>query len=113
MKKSAGLSSTCTAILALLVGIAGCQSVPVNVAAPKPPVTHDGVKSLSENGRDIYVSFMKCAMCHRPKPVYDYDPETWRDDILPRMGKKARLKPDDYIAVLAYVTSAEAQTQPE
>ena len=94
------------------VSVAGCQTVPLDIAAPKPIAAIDGVKSSAERGREVYVSFLKCGMCHRPKPVYDYDPETWKQDILPRMAKKARLKPDDYTAVQAYVTSSEAQTRP-
>lgn len=97
--------------LSLLL-FSACQTVPVDIAAPKPPTSVATEESQLERGRSIYVSFFKCGLCHRPKPVYDYDVEQWSDDILPRMAKKARLKPEDYAAVLAYVTSEQAQTQP-
>ncbi|XZE56357.1 hypothetical protein SH139x_002463 [Planctomycetaceae bacterium SH139] len=97
----------------LLAFLAGCAVVPMDIAAPKPLASHNGQKSQTEVGRGVYVSMLKCAMCHRPKPVYDYDPATWESDILPRMAKKARLKPAEYAAVLEYVTSAQAQTRPE
>lgn len=91
----------------------GCTSIPSKVAAPVPVLGHGNEQSQLEKGRSTYVSFLKCAMCHRPKPVYDYDPDTWKDDILPRMGKKARLNAEQYAAVLAYVTSDIAQTRPQ
>lgn len=90
----------------------GCSTVPTNIAAPVPLQGYGDGTSQVEKGRATYVSMLKCAMCHRPKPVYDYDADTWRDDILPRMSKKARLSPDQYTAVLAYVTSDAAQTPP-
>ena len=90
----------------------GCSSVPITAAAPVPLQGFGDGTSQVERGRSTYVSFLKCAMCHRPKPVYDYSPETWRDDILPRMSKKARLSPQQYAEVLAYVTSDIAQTPP-
>ncbi|MFK7768331.1 MAG: hypothetical protein AB8B55_14000 [Mariniblastus sp.] len=113
MKNTKNLVSTSALLLAALVVIAGCKAMPVHVAAPKPVASYTGEKSQLEKGRAIYVSFLRCAKCHRPKPVYDYDPETWRHDILPRMAVKAKLKPDDYSAVLEYVTSEAAQRQPE
>lgn len=95
-----------------LLFCSACQTVPVDIAAPKPPASVATEESQLERGRAIYVSFFKCGLCHRPKPVYDYDVEQWSEDILPRMAKNARLKPEDYEAVLAYVTSEQAQTQP-
>ncbi|MEO1618937.1 MAG: hypothetical protein AAFV88_24010 [Planctomycetota bacterium] len=99
-------------LLPLALFAAGCSSIPTGVAAPVPLQGYGDGSSQVEKGRATYVSFLKCAMCHRPKPVYDYDVETWRDDILPRMSKKARLNPEQYNAVLAYVTSDIAQTPP-
>lgn len=105
---------TIASIVLLAVGpfISGCSSIPTNMAAPVPLKSHSGGKSQLEKGRSAYVSFMKCAMCHRPKPVYDYDPDTWKTDILPRMSGKARLNSEEYAAVLAYVTSDVAQSRP-
>lgn len=99
----------------LLTGVlltTGCSSIPTKVAAPLPLQGLGDGTSRVEKGRSTYVSFLKCAMCHRPKAVYDYDVETWREDILPRMSKKARLSPEQYADVLAYVTSEIAQTPP-
>ena len=90
--------------LVLILGIAqGCSTVPTSVAAPLPAHVPDN--SSIASGRKIYVSLLKCAMCHRPKPVSDYSAETWSEDILPRMAKKARLSPQQYAQVLTYVTS--------
>lgn len=104
---------TTAGAVALVLGIVqGCATmsatVPANVAAPVPPTSFADHSSLA-SGRKIYVSFLKCAMCHRPKPVSDYSAETWAKDILPRMSKKARLSPEQYADVLAYVTSATTQ----
>lgn len=86
----------------------GCTAVPTNLAAPIPSQDVDGHASLA-SGRKIYVSFMKCAMCHRPKPMSDYSLGTWTEDILPRMSKKARLSPQQYADVLAYIASNTQQ----
>lgn len=100
---------TTAGALALVLGIVqGCATVPANVAAPVPPSNVADHSSLA-SGRNVYVSFLKCAMCHRPKPVSDYSAETWADEILPRMSKKARLSPQQYADVLAYVTSTTSQ----
>ncbi len=103
-------SSKCLfVVLMMALGIIhGCATVPVNVAAPVPPAELVGDSSLA-SGRKIYVSMLKCAMCHRPKPVSDYSVETWTEDILPRMSKKARLSQQQYADVLAYVTSTTTQ----
>lgn len=92
-------------IILMLPVSSGCQTVPAHIAAPLPLPRTDGRPSNAEKGREIYVSIAKCAMCHRPKPVYDYSPESWSNDILPRMAKKSRLSEDEYNAVLEYVTS--------
>lgn len=116
MEKSRRISCALMAVLSCFAGLnifGGCQTVPTNVAAPKPTSISISQNPHVERGRELYVSLLKCALCHRPKPVYDYDPETWQNDILPKMAKKSKLKPDDYAAVLAYVTSAEAQQRPQ
>ncbi len=84
--------------------IQGCATVPTNIAAPMPSANVAGNSSLA-SGRKTYVSLLKCAMCHRPKQVSDYSAETWAEDILPRMSKKARLSPQEYANVLTYVTT--------
>lgn len=113
MKRETGLTFICVSMVSLLVFLAGCSVVPVHIAAPKPVASSTGQKSQAEVGRGVYVSLFRCAKCHRPKPVYDYDPETWESDILPRMGEKAKLKPEEYAAVLEYVTSAQVQSRSE
>ncbi|MBL8891435.1 MAG: cytochrome c [Planctomycetaceae bacterium] len=102
-----------TGVVAVGLGIVqGCATMPAtapaNVAAPVPP-TNVADHSTLASGRKIYVSFLKCAMCHRPKPVSDYSAEMWAEDILPRMAKKARLSPEQYADVLAYVTANTTQ----
>lgn len=104
---------TMAGALALVLGVVqGCATMsatlPANVAAPVPPLNVADHSSLA-SGRRVYVSLLKCAMCHRPKPVSDYSAETWTRDILPRMSKKARLSPQQYADVLAYVTSTTTQ----
>ncbi len=66
-----------------------------------------------QQAEKTYVSLLKCAMCHRPKPVSDYSAETWAEDILPKMSKKARLSPQEYADVLAYVTTTTNATLPK
>lgn len=89
----------------LLVGLGpGCSLVPSKSAAPVPSMDAVDHSSLAA-GRKIYVSLLKCAMCHRPKPVTDYSVQAWKEDILPRMSQKARLTPQQYSDVLAYVSS--------
>lgn len=100
-----------TPVFLLALATSGCMSIPADVAAPRPVAATDGSDFQVQKGREIYVSFFKCAMCHRPKPVYDYSPDTWQNDILPRMAKKARLSPEEYDAVLAYVTSHASKGQ--
>lgn len=96
------------AVLMLHGVIQGCSAVPVNVAAPIPPANVSSQSSLA-SGRKTYVSLMKCAMCHRPKPVSDYSVKAWTEEILPRMSKKARLSPQEYADVLSYVTATTNQ----
>lgn len=106
---SSGSPNYWLAALLMILGIVqGCASVPANVAAPIPPANVVGHASLAA-GRKTYVSLLKCAMCHRPKPVSDYSAETWTEDILPKMSKKARLSPQEYADVLAYVKATTTQ----
>lgn len=104
---------TMVGALVLVLGILqGCATMSAtvagNVAAPVPPSGVADHSSLA-SGRKVYLSMLKCAMCHRPKPVSNYSAETWSEDILPRMSKKARLSPQQYADVLAYVTSTTTQ----
>lgn len=93
----------------MILGIfQGCSTVPTNIAAPIPSPNIAGHSSLAA-GRKTYVSLLKCAMCHRPKPVSDFSAKTWTEDILPRMSKKARLSPQEYADVLAYVQANSMQ----
>src|SRR5262249_51961354 len=85
----------------------GCRHVPVEQAAPvlAPPTGSSVAAASLEAGRAIYVSAAKCAHCHSPKPVYEHTADEWAKNILPRMGKSAKLTPDEYDSVLAYVTA--------
>ncbi len=106
---SDGFRKCWLAAFLMIVGIVqGCATVPASVAAPIPPENVVGHSSLAA-GRKTYVSLLKCAMCHRPKPVSDYSAETWAEDILPKMSKKARLSPQEYADVLAYVKATTTQ----
>jgi hypothetical protein len=96
------------ALLVTLGILQGCASIPVKIAAPTPPANAVGHSTLVA-GRKTYVSLLKCAMCHRPKPVSDYSIETWTEDILPAMSKKARLSPEEYANVLAYIQANATQ----
>ena len=106
---SGGLRARWLAALVMILGfIQGCATVPANIAAPIPPEHVVGHASLAA-GRKTYVSLFKCAMCHRPKPVSDYSAEAWAEEILPKMSKKARLSPQEYADVLAYVKATTTQ----
>ncbi len=106
---SGGYRKCRLAALVMILGIVqGCATVPASIAAPISPENAVGHSSLAA-GRKTYVSLLKCAMCHRPKPVSDYSAETWTEDILPKMSKKARLSPQEYADVLAYVKATTTQ----
>ena len=92
--------------LAVFIPVA-CQQMPIDQAAPKlTPTPESGIPAMKlDAGREVYVSRQKCAGCHSPKPVFEYTAERWTNKILPGMGLKAKLNPDDYAAVLAYVTT--------
>ena len=101
-------ATAATFVLAL-----GCRHVPVEQAAPMlSPPTGSGVTAASlDAGRAIYVSEAKCAHCHSPKPVYEHSADEWAKNILPRMGKKAKLSPDEYDSVLAYVSAGSQSSK--
>ena len=94
------------AALLLFLVVVGCRHVALEDAAPYVvPTAGSRVSAESvESGRAVYVSETKCAHCHSPKPVYDHTPQEWAKNILPRMGKKAKLSQEEYDDVLAYVT---------
>ncbi len=64
-----------------------------------------GLPSL-ETGRLIFTSSHKCAHCHRPKPIVDYSPEYWKESIMPRMAKKAKLSEVEEQYLMAYIMTA-------
>lgn len=101
---------TCLLVVGMITFgvVQGCSAVPTKIAAPLPPESVSDQSSLA-TGRKIYVSLLKCALCHRPKPVSDYSAQTWSEDILPRMSKKAKLSAQEYADVLSYVTSMTTQ----
>lgn len=110
IQKSWGVQAATVLLFVFFYGLMqGCATLPTRVAAPIPPKDIEGYSSIA-SGRKIYVSLLKCGMCHRPKSVTDYTAEAWSEDILPRMSKKARLTPQQYADVLAYVS---ATTTPE
>ena len=96
------------AAMLLFLVIVGCRNhVSLDDAAPLvvPPADSRVSSDSLDAGRAIYVSETKCARCHSPKPVYDHTPQEWAKNILPRMGQKAKLSPEEYDCVLAYVTT--------
>ncbi|HEV3146885.1 MAG TPA: hypothetical protein VGZ47_23560 [Gemmataceae bacterium] len=96
-----------TTVIAIYIVVLGCRQIPVDEAAPvlTPSAGSGATAARLESGRSIYVSEAKCAHCHSPKPVYEHTADQWAKEILPRMGKKAKLAPDEYDSVLAYVTA--------
>jgi hypothetical protein len=95
-------------ILAVASSYAGCHVVPLDVAAP--PVENLGASPARvgqlETGRMIFTSSHKCARCHRPKPIVDYSPEYWKQSIMPRMSKKAKLSEVEEQYLMAYILTA-------
>ena len=84
-----------------------CSQMPVETAAPVLS-PEPGSKVSQEDlaaGRAIYVSKEKCAHCHNPKPVNSYTAKDWKKAILPVMADKAKLKPEEYELLAAYVTA--------
>ncbi len=82
--------------------------MPVEVAAPtvERMAAEPGRVRPLETGRTIYTSVHKCARCHRPKSIVAHTPTEWRDDILPRMVKKAGLTDLEREYLTAYVMAA-------
>jgi hypothetical protein len=82
--------------------------VPLDVAAP--PVENLGASpgrlAQLETGRMIFTSSHKCARCHRPKLIVDYSPEYWKQSIMPRMSKKAKLSEVEEQYLMAYILTA-------
>ena len=99
--------------LTVVLGLIGCRSVPVEVAAPTtdrlaiPP----GQRARVEAGHAIYTGAQKCARCHRPRPVSDYTADEWSDSILPRMSRKAKLTDVERQDVLEYVLAARGEAR--
>jgi hypothetical protein len=99
----------CSAVvLTVVLGLIGCRSVPVEVAAPTiDRLAIPAVRlARAEAGRAIYTSAQKCARCHKPKPVSDYTADDWSNSILPRMSKKAKLNDAERRDVFEYVLAA-------
>ena len=103
----------CSFVLLLAIAAHGCSHVPVDQAAPVlvPSAGSSATAERLDAGRAVYIGETKCARCHNPKPVYEYTAKDWSGSILPRMAKKAKLTPDEYESVLAYVT-AGSQMRP-
>jgi mono/diheme cytochrome c family protein len=95
----------CFALLLLITS--SCSQVPLEIAAPV--LTPDPDSRFSEEdlaaGREIYVSKEKCARCHSPKPISNYTAKDWKKAILPVMGDMAKLRPEEYEDLVAYVTA--------
>jgi hypothetical protein len=79
--------------------------VPLEVAAP--PIQNLGAPKARlaglETGRRIYTGEHKCAHCHRPRPISNYDREYWSQSIMPRMVKKAGLSEVEERYVMDYI----------
>ena len=96
-------------VFALIVAGAGCAS-----ALPRPTesdlrwarvrwpeVTLDDL----QHGRAIYVN--KCAGCHNLHRPDDFEPERWTV-VLAKMGKEAKLNPQEQRSVARYLSTASA-----
>jgi hypothetical protein len=82
--------------------------VPLEVAAP--PIDKLGAPKARlaalETGRRIYTGAHKCAHCHRPRPINNYDREYWAQSIMPRMSKKAGLSEVEERYLMEYIVAA-------
>ncbi len=103
-----GWRSRVLCMLATASVYVGCHMVPLDVAAP--PVANLNASPARvaqlETGRLIFTSSHKCARCHRPKLIVDYSPEYWKESIMPRMAKKARLSDVEEQYLMAYILTA-------
>jgi hypothetical protein len=95
-------------MFAAAAAYAGCHMVPLDVAAPPVQNLNASPARVAqlETGRLIFTSTHKCARCHRPKPIVDYSPEYWKDSIMPRMSKKAKLSDVEEQYLMAYILTA-------
>ncbi len=90
-------SSKTLALGLLLLGLAGCASLNLEVVAPSPTAA---ASSPLTRGRQLYVT--TCAKCHAPEPVTKYSAAEWHR-IMPEMVEETKLSPADASAVTAYV----------
>jgi cytochrome c5 len=52
-------------------------------------------------GYNIYAD--KCTDCHGLKKPQKFTEDEWNTNLMPSMGKKAKLNPDEYQLVLRYI----------
>jgi mono/diheme cytochrome c family protein len=97
--------------LASLIGLAGCESTSF---APPPPVTvqmadRKGQRldvATLEGGRTLFVH--RCIECHTLPPFWHYRAKDW-PELVDSMAHRARLKPRERDAIVAYILAARGQ----
>lgn len=97
-------------LVGMLLGVsalvlpASCNSGYSPPQVPPQPPGHSAMTEVSLNlGRSIHQA--KCANCHSFQDPSKYSKAKLREDILPRMSRKAKLTDNEQDAVLAYLIS--------
>jgi hypothetical protein len=80
--------------LGLAAGLAACSH------APPPPTT---LTATAESGHKLYLA--KCQMCHELVEPTEFTRVEWPKK-LPIFAKRAKLSPDEYQEILAYLEEA-------
>jgi mono/diheme cytochrome c family protein len=100
-----------TFVTSLICTLAGCESISF---APPPPVTaqmaarkgqHVDVATL-DRGRTLFVH--RCIECHTLPPFWYYQAKDW-PHLVDTMAHRARLKPGERDAIVAYILAARGQ----
>ena len=106
------IKSTLLALaLASLIGLVSCESTSF---APPPAVTAQMAERKGERvnvatldkGRTLFVH--RCIECHTLPPFWHYRTKDW-PQLVDAMAHRARLKPEERDAILAYILAARAQ----
>ncbi len=92
------------ALLSAILLLAGCVVAPP--VTPAMLATTRGASADALNrGRDLYGG--RCTNCHSADPIHKYSLSRWRE-ITEEMAPKAKLRPDEKAALLAYIEAAHA-----
>ncbi len=90
-------------LISLLSGCTGAlPAVTADTALLAQTLWPDATQAQLEQGRSMYVA--RCGGCHALVPPGRRSPDQWRSDVS-EMAPKARLSPDESLAVLRYLVT--------